>query len=186
FEDTQATSNSSTHNDLLSEPVLFLTDDVDYNEILLNENQEESFMSISSRLSSAPSHTPSINNTLAKHRKIAAVHNYIIEQSDGSTVCKICRVHFGKKTAISIMTRHFDAKHHSTYLVMNQRPLDIQHFHPYEHKDQAKVDDINKKFIHWIVTYQMSFMLTDSKWFKTFVSALNKRYTLSCQQIIAK
>ncbi|CAG8683610.1 8072_t:CDS:1 [Ambispora gerdemannii] len=180
FEDTQATFNSSTHDDLPSEPVLFLTDDVGYNEMLLNENQEESFTSISSKSSSAPSHTPSINNTLAKRRKVTAVHDYIIEQSDGLTLCKICHVRFGKKTATSTMTRHFDAKHHSTYLVMNQRPLDIQRFHPYGHKDQAKVDDINKKFIHWIVTDQISFMLTDSKWFKTFVSVLNERYILPC------
>ncbi|CAG8593600.1 3761_t:CDS:1 [Ambispora gerdemannii] len=180
FEDTQATSNSSMHDNLPSEPVLFLTDDVDYNEILLNENQEESFTSISNGSSSAPSHTPSINNTPAKCRKVTAIHDYIIEQSDGSTLCKICRVRFEKKTATSTMTRHFDAKHHSTYFVINQRPLEIQHFHPYGHKDQAKVDDINKKFTHWIVTDQISFMLTNSKWFKTFISALNERYTLPC------
>ncbi|CAG8653717.1 3865_t:CDS:1, partial [Ambispora gerdemannii] len=157
-----------------------------YNEMLLNENQEESFTLISSGSSSAPSHTPSINNTLAKCRKVAAVHDYIIEQSDSSTLCKICCVHFGKKIVTLTITRHFDAKHHSTYLVMNQHPLDIQHFHPYGHKDQAKIDDINKKFTHWIVTDQMPFMLTDSKWFKTFISALNERYTLSCRQTIAK
>ncbi|CAG8675592.1 8792_t:CDS:1, partial [Ambispora gerdemannii] len=157
-----------------------------YNEMLLNENQEESFMSINSGSSNAPSHTPSINNTLTKYRKVVAVHDYIIEQSDGSTLCKIYHVHFEKKTATSTMTLHFDAKHHSTYLVMNQHPLDIQRFHPYGHKDQAKVDNINKKFIYWVVTDQMPFMLTDSKWFKTFVSALNKKYTLPCRQTIAK
>ncbi|CAG8522126.1 5146_t:CDS:1 [Ambispora gerdemannii] len=104
FEDTQAISNSSTHNDLPSEPVLFLTDDVGYNEMLFNENQEESFTSISSGSSSAPSHTPSINNTPTKRMKVTAVHDYIIEQSDGSILCKICRVRFEKKTATSTMT----------------------------------------------------------------------------------
>jgi hypothetical protein len=41
---------------------------------------------------------------------------------------------------------------------MNQRVLDIQYLHPYGHKDQAKVNDINNKLTHWIVADQMPFM----------------------------
>ena len=173
----QTTSNSSAH-DLSIDSGLFL-DNNDNNEVLSGENQDESFMSISSILNH--------NRTLSKRKKkVSAVHDYIIEQSDGLTLCKICHVHFGKKTATSTITWHFNTIYHSTYLTMNQCILNVQHFHPYGHRDQAKVDDINKKLMHWFVADQMPFMLIDSKWFRTFANALNERYTPSCRQTMTK
>jgi hypothetical protein len=71
--------------------------EVDDNEILSNENQDESFMT-SELSSSTPSQTSSAVSTSVKRRKVAVVHDYIIEQPDGSTLCKICRVRFGNKT----------------------------------------------------------------------------------------
>ena len=175
---TPTTSESS------DSAVLFLTDD-NHNEVLSNENQNKTFASTSSVLDS-PSSGSTSNNILAKHKRVAAVHDYIIEQSDGSTLCKICRARFGKKTSTSTITRHFDVKHHNSYLAMNQCILNIQCFHPYGHKDQAKVDDINDKLTHWIVADQMPFLLMDSKWFKIFINALNERYISPCRQTIVK
>ncbi|CAG8661532.1 12940_t:CDS:2, partial [Ambispora gerdemannii] len=156
---TQTTFNSSMLDNLLLEPVYD-----DYNE---SENWNERTSAII-------------------RSKIAAVRDYIIEQSDGSKICKICRARFGKKTATSTITRHFDVKHHSTYLAINQRVLDIKRFQPYGRKDQVKIDDINNKLTHWIVADQMLFILMDSGWFKSFIHSLNERYTLLCRQIIAK
>jgi hypothetical protein len=126
------------------------------------------------------------NRTPVVRSKIAAIRDYLIEQSDGSALCKICRVRFGKKTSTSTITRHFDARHHNTYLAVTQRVLDIQHFQPYGRKDQIKVNNIDNKLTHWLVADQMAFMLMDSGWFKAFIRSLNERYTLPCRQTIAK
>ena len=87
---------------------------------------------------------------------------------------------------MSTITRHFDARHHSTYLAVTQPVLDSQHFQPYECKDQVKVNDIDNKLTHWLVADQMAFMLMNSGWFKAFIRSLNERYALSCRQTIAK